>query len=393
MTIYFDHNATTPMHADVFEGMKPWLTSSHANASSLHRGGRQARAAIDTARAQVAALVGAHPSQLIFTGGGTEADNLALLGVASAARGAKSAPGRMIISPIEHPAVTDTAEALAATGWTIERVAVDDQGRVDIADLERLLAAGEAALVSIMAANNETGVIQDMSAIGRVCRAAGVPLHSDAVQAIGKHSFDFAASGAACASLSAHKIQGPKGVGALIVDRKLAIDAIVHGGGHEQGLRSGSLNVAGIVGFGAAAERLQIHRAAEIAHMRDLRDKLEIGLDAMPGITRFSANAERLANTCQFSVAGYDGEGLLMLLDRDDIAVSSGSACAAGTGEPSPVLLAMGVDIDVARGAIRVSLGADNTLDEIQRFLLVLGRLAGSAGGMPGGISASVLTG
>jgi len=393
MTIYFDHNATTPMHADVFEAMTPWLTSSHANASSLHREGREARAAVDNARARVAALVGAHPSQLIFTGGGTEADNLALSGVAAAARGAKSAPGRMIISPIEHPAVTDTADALAAAGWTIERVAVDDQGRVDMADLERLLAAGEAALVSIMAANNETGVIQDLDAIGRVCRAAGVPLHSDAVQAIGKHGFDFAASGAACASLSAHKIQGPKGVGALIIDRKLAIDAIMHGGGHEQGLRSGSLNVAGIVGFGAAAGRLQTHRTAEIAHMRDLRDKLEIGLDAMPGITRFSAHAERLANTCQFSVAGYDGEGLLMLLDRDDIAVSSGSACAAGTGEPSPVLLAMGVDIDVARGAIRVSLGPDNTLDEVQRFLLVLGRLAGSAGGMPGGISASVLTG
>jgi len=389
MTIYFDHNATTPLHADVFKAMTPWLTSAHANASSLHRGGREARAAIETARHQIATLVGAHPSQLIFTGGGTEADNLALAGVAAATR----RPGRMLISPIEHPAITDTADALVAAGWTIERVAVDTQGRVDIDDLERRLGAGDTALVSIMVANNETGVIQDMTAISAACRAAGAPLHTDAVQAIGKHGFDFASSGAACASLSAHKIQGPKGVGALIVDRKLAIDPIIHGGGHEQGLRSGSLNVAGIVGFGAAAERLQTHRPAEIAHMRDLRDKLEVGLDAMPGITRFSADVERLANTCQFSVAGYDGEGLLMLLDRDDIAVSSGSACAAGTGQPSPVLLAMGIDADTARGAIRVSLGPDNTLDEIQRFLLVLGRLAGSTGGLPGGLSASVLTG
>lgn len=389
MTIYFDHNATTPLHPDALEAMMPWLTAGHANAASLHRGGREARAAVEAARADIAALVGAHPSQLIFTGGGTESDNLALAGVAAAAR----QPGRMIISPIEHPAITDTADALAARGWSIERVAVDGEGRVELSDLERRLALGDTALVSIMAANNETGVIQDIAAIGALCRAHAAPLHTDAVQAVGKHGFDFAASGAACASLSAHKIQGPKGVGALIVDKQLAIDAIVHGGGHEQGLRSGSLNVAGIVGFGAAAARLQAHRAAEIAHMRDLRHKLEAGLDAMPGITRFSAAAERLANTCQFSVAGYDGEGLLMLLDREDIAVSSGSACAAGTGAPSPVLLAMGVDADTARGAIRVSLGPDNTLDEIQRFLLVLGRLAGSGGGMPGGISASVLTG
>ncbi|MES1927297.1 cysteine desulfurase family protein [Salinisphaera sp. T31B1] len=389
MTIYFDHNATTPLHPGVLEAMMPWLTEGYANPSSLHRSGRGARAAVEAARGQVANLVGAHPSQVIFTGGGTEADNLALAGVAAAARH----PSRMIISPIEHPAIVDTADALAAAGWQIETVAVDDQGRVLCDDLAARLAERPCALVSIMAANNETGVIQDMETISRCCRQAGVPLHTDAVQAIGKHGFDFAASGAACASVSAHKIQGPKGVGALIVDRHLPIDAIVHGGGHEQGLRSGTLNVAGIVGFGAAAARLGEHRDQEIAHMRTLRDQLETGLDAMPGITRFSPHAERLANTCQFAVAGYDGEGLLMLLDHDDIAVSSGSACAAGTGEPSPVLLAMGVEPDVARGAIRVSLGPGNTLAEVQRFLLVLGRLAGGTGGLPGGISASVLTG
>ncbi len=386
MTIYFDHNATTPMHPEVFEAMRPWLTERHGNASSLHRAGREARAAIDAARAKVAECVNAHPSQIVFTAGGTEADNMALKGVA-----ATRTPARMLISPIEHPAITDTASALERSGWRIDRVAVDDQGRIDLEDLERQHASGDVALVSIMVANNETGVLQDMRAISGIVRAAGVWLHTDAVQAMGKLDFDFAASGAHCASLSSHKIQGPKGVGALIVDKHMDMAPIVHGGGHEQGLRSGSYNVAGIVGFGAAAKRLMAHRDAEIEHMRRLRDQLETGLDATPGITRFSALAERLPNTSQFAVAGYDGEGLLMLLDREDIAVSSGSACAAGTGEPSPVLLAMGVDPAVAQGAIRVSLGPQNTLEEIQQFLLVLGRLSNGGGAMPGSISASVL--
>lgn len=386
MTIYFDHNATTPLHPDVFEAMRPWLTERHGNASSLHRAGREARAAIDTARGQVADCVNAHPSQVIFTAGGTEADNMALKGVA-----AMRAPGRMLISPIEHPAITDAAGALERDGWRIDRVAVDSQGRVDLADLQRQLEEGDVALVSIMVANNETGVLQDLPAIARAVRAAGAWLHTDAVQAMGKLDFDFAASGAHCASLSSHKIQGPKGVGALIVDKHMDMAPLVHGGGHEQGLRSGSYNVAGIVGFGAAAARLLNQRDAEIRHMRDLREQLEIGLDAMPGITRFSAEAERLPNTSQFAVAGYDGEGLLMLLDREDIAVSSGSACAAGTGEPSPVLLAMGIAPDVAQGAIRVSLGPQNTLEEIQQFLLALGRLSDGGGAMPGRISASVL--
>lgn len=387
MSIYFDHNATTPMHPDVFEAMRPWLTERHGNASSLHRAGREARAAVDAARGQIADCVNAHPSQVIFTGGGTEADNLALKGVA-----ATCAPARMLISPIEHPAITDAADALQRSGWQIDRIAVDGEGRLDLADLERQLAGGDVALVSIMIANNETGVLQDMAAISRIVRAAGVWLHTDAVQAVGKHGFDFAASGAHCASLSSHKIQGPKGVGALIVDKHMDMTAIVHGGGHEQGLRSGSYNVAGIVGFGVAAQRLMTHRDAEIAQMRELRNQLETGLDTIPGITRFSAHAERLANTCQFAVAGYDGEGLLMLLDREDIAVSSGSACAAGSGEPSPVLLAMGIDTDVARGAIRVSLGPQNTLEEVQQFLRALGRLSDGGGmTMPGSISASVL--
>lgn len=387
MSIYFDHNATTPLHPDAFEAMRPWLTERHGNASSLHRAGRQARAAVEDARTQVAECVNAHPSQVIFTAGGTEADNMALKGVA-----AMGASARMLISPIEHPAVTDAAEALARQGWQIDRVSVDDQGRVDTADLERQLAAGDVALVSIMVANNETGVVQDMATIAPIVRAAGAWLHTDAVQAPGKLGFDFAASGAHCASLSSHKIQGPKGVGALLVDKHMDMAPILHGGGHEQGLRSGSYNVAGIVGFGAAADCLIANGAAEITYMRDLRAKLEAGLDAIPGITRFSANAERLANTCQFAVAGYDGEGLLMLLDREDIAVSSGSACAAGSGEPSPVLLSMGVDPDIAQGAIRVSLGPQNTLEEIQRLLRVIGRLSDGGGmAMPGNISASVL--
>lgn len=386
MSVYFDHNATTPLHPDVFRAMQPWLTGRFGNASSLYRAGREARDAVEAARAEVAALVNAAPEQVIFTSGGTESDNLAIGGMAAAHR-----PGRGLISAIEHPAVAEAARAAAECGWPVETVSVDRAGRIDLADLSRRLAGGGVAWVSIMAANNETGVIQDVAAIAAMVRVAGAWLHTDAVQAPGKFVFDFAASGAHCASLSAHKIGGPQGVGALVLDKHLPITPTVHGGGQEQGLRAGTYNVAGIVGFGAAAARLRMHGDAEIAHMRALRERLEAGLDALPGVTRFAADAQRLVNTSQFALAGYHGEGLLMLLDREDIAVSSGSACAAGSGEPSPVLLAMGVEPDLAHGAIRVSLGPENTAEEVDRFLAVLAGLA--SGGMPHGMSAAVLGG
>lgn len=386
--IYFDHNATTPLYPTVLEAMQPWLTGRHANASSLHQGGRAARAAIDTAREQVAALVGVPPQQVVFTAGGTEADNLAIKGMAAACK-----PGRLLYSAVEHPAVAESAQALRRQGWQVDSLVVDDQGRVKIDALADALSEG-AEVVSVMAANNETGVLQDIAAIAEVVHAYGARLHTDAVQAAGKTAFDFAASGAHCASLSAHKIQGPKGVGALIVDKQLDVEALLHGGGHEQGLRAGTLNTPGIVGFGAAAARAAEQGAAQARHMRGLLKQLETGLDALGNITRFSANVDRLPNTCQFSVPGYDGEGLLMLLDRHDVAVSSGSACASGSGEPSPVLLAMGVDETTARGAIRVSLGPDNTADEVRQFLDVLATLAGgSAQPAMGGINPSVLAG
>lgn len=388
MTIYFDHNATTPLHADVFEAMRPWLTERHANASSLHQGGRAARAAIDTARAQVAALVGVAAEQVVFTAGGTEADNLAIKGMAAARE-----PGRLLVSATEHPAVAESAEALQRRGWRVDRLAVDDQGRVVFDALAAAVDEG-ADIVSVMAANNETGVLQDVPAMAGIVRAHGALLHTDAVQAAGKTGFDFAASGAHCASLSAHKIFGPKGVGALIVDKQLDVEALLHGGGHEQGLRAGSYNTPGIVGFGAAAARALEQGPQHARHMRGLREQLEAGLDGLGGITRFSASAERLPNTCQFSVPGFDGEGLLMLLDRHGIAVSSGSACAAGTGEPSPVLTAMGVDEATARGAIRVSLGPDNTAAEVNEFLDVLASLSGaSAQPAMGSINPAVLGG
>lgn len=386
--IYFDNNATTPLHPTVFEAMRPWFTQQHANASSLHQGGRAAHAAIDEARAQVAALVGVEPQQVIFTSGGTEADNLAIKGMT-----AHREPGRLLFSATEHDAVAQPARALRHTGWQVDELAVDDQGRVDRAALSHALAAGVDVL-SVMAANNETGVLQDVAAIAEQARARGALVHTDAVQAVGKTAFDFNASGAHCASLSAHKIQGPKGVGALIVDKQLDIEALLHGGGHERGLRAGTYNTPGIVGLGAAAARVREQGEAQARHMHELRVQLEAGLDAIGGITRFSAAAERLPNTCQFSVPGYDGESLLMLLDRHDIAVSPGSACAAGTGEPSPVLMAMGVDETTARGAVRVSLGADNTAAEVTRFIDVLKTLAGqSPQPALGGINPSVLMG
>lgn len=376
--IYLDHNATTPLDPQVLDAMLPYLRESYANASSLHRGGRAARAAIDTARDQVADLVGAHPSQVLFTGGGTEANNLAIKGLAARLR-----PGRMLISAVEHPAVIEPAHSLRAQGWRVDSLAVDGDGVISVDALERELAAGDVRLVAAMAANNETGTLQPVAELAAAARAADALFHCDAVQAAGKVALRYPDTGAHSLSLSAHKIHGPKGVGALVLDKGLDIAALLHGGGHERGLRGGTENTAAIVGFGAAAELAVARRETQGAHVQALRDRLENGLAAMPGIRMFSQGARRLPNTCQFAVAGFEGESLLMALDGHGIAVSSGSACASGSTEPSHVLLAMGVDADVARGAIRVSLGRDNTVADIDTLLSVLQQLTAGGARMP----------
>ncbi|MDT0634364.1 cysteine desulfurase family protein [Spectribacter hydrogenoxidans] len=375
MNVYFDHNATTPLDERVLTAMLPHLRDQFGNAASRHAPGRSARAAIDTAREQVAALVGAHPGQVVFTAGGTEADNMALKGLSACRR------GRLLYSAIEHPAVLETAEAMDVPSATI---AVDGQGRVDLADLDRQLGTGDVAVVAVMVANNETGAIQPVAEVSDRVRAAGALLHVDGVQGAGKLAMRYADTGAHTLAISSHKIYGPKGVGALVLDKRVDIRPLLHGGGHEGGLRGGTENTAAIVGFGAAAELAKAERASRHEHTAGLRDRLQAGLAAaLPEAVIFAAEAERLPNTLQFAVPGFEGESLLMALDQFGFAVSSGSACASGSGEPSHVLLAMGVDPVVARGAIRVSLGKDNTADEIDRFLAVLPQVARSQS-MPG---------
>jgi cysteine desulfurase len=354
MSLYLDHNATAPLDPRVLEAMQPWLLGAHGNPASVHRPGRVAHAALEAARAQVAALVNARPAQLVFTGGGTEADNLAIKGVCN------GTPGKLLVGAIEHSAVLGPAQALARQGWKVEYLPVDGEGRYDLDALDRLLKAGGVRLVSTMLANNETGVLQDVAAIAARTHRAGALLHCDAVQAAGKLPVDFQALGADLMTLSAHKLNGPRGVGALVVDRRVDLLPQVDGGGQEQGLRSGTENLAGSVGFGRAAELAQAELEPRAEHVRALRDALEAEVRRLPGVRIFSGGAARLPNTLQFGLAGLDGEWLVMELDKRDIAVSSGSACHSGSGEPSHVLTAMGLDPAAAKGALRVSFGLGN---------------------------------
>ncbi len=368
MAVNLDYNATTPLDERVLEAMLPYLRTHHGNPSSLHRQGRIVRGAIERAREQVAALVNAHPSQVVFTSGGTEANNLALKGVCAALE-----PGHLIISAIEHSSALTPAQSLAKSGWRVEALPVDPHGQVT-ADRVRAVLAQDTRLVSVMMANNETGVIQDTRGISAVVRDAGAVFHCDAVQALGKIAVDFGAEGAHLMSLSAHKIYGPKGMGALIYDRSLSLEPLLHGSGHEAGLRSGTENVAGIVGFGAAAELVHGEWQAHGASLRRLRDYLEQRLHELPGVVIFCEHAERLSNTVFMALPGIDGEALKMNLDRAGIAISSGSACTAGSTEPSHVLTAMGIDPGIALGAIRISLGRDSTRRDIDVLIDALMR-------------------
>lgn len=365
--IYLDHNATAPLDPGARDAMLPYLGAFYGNPSSLHRLGRICRSAIDGARERVAALIGATPGEIIFVSGGTEANNLALKGLAAGMR-----PGVVAFGATEHPSVAESALSLEKTGWRTQTLPVDGDGRL----LDGPLPA-DLRIASVMLANNETGTIQDIAPLAQSLRAQGVILHCDAVQAAGKIPVDFKALGVRLMTLSSHKIYGPKGVGALVVDPSVDLAPLLHGGGQERGLRGGTENVAAIVGFGKAAELALAELETRRARLSRLRERLEAGLDALPGAVIFARRAPRLPNTLQFAVAGIDGEALVMALDRRGIAVSSGSACAAGAGEPSPVLLAMGVDAETAKGAVRVSLGKDNEEADIDALLDALRTIAG----------------
>lgn len=369
--IYLDHNSTTPMDDRVLEAMQPFLSRFYGNPSALHRLGRMSRDAVEQARAQVASLVAVQPNQVIFTSGGTEANNLALQGWCLA-----NPAGQLFISPIEHPSVIEAGEALARRGTKLHWLTVDGEGRLEPESLLEGLSRCPAGLVSCMLANNETGVIQPVAELAELIGKA-VVLHSDAVQAAGRMVLDFSALGVHMMSLSSHKIYGPKGVGALIVERSLVLEPLLHGGGQERGLRAGTENVAGIVGFGKAAQLALEEQKASARWLEQLRQTLEAGLEEIPGVVVIAKNARRLPNTVQVVVEGMEGEMLVMALDREKIAVSSGSACASGTTEPSHVLTAMGVAPEQARGAIRVSLGKQNTFEDIECFLRALKKILG----------------
>ncbi|NBR29011.1 MAG: cysteine desulfurase [Betaproteobacteria bacterium] len=367
--VYLDHNATTPLDERVLAAMLPYLREQYGNASSRHEFGMQARQAVERAREQVAALVGVRAPQVFFTSGGTESNNAFIKGAAGMLR-----PSQIVISAIEHPCVAKPAAELARAGWKLRKLATGSDGVVSVDDAGRAL--GEpTGMVSVMLANNETGVLQDVAAIGERARAAGAWMHSDAVQALGKIAIDFSALNIHAMTLSAHKIYGPKGVGALVLDKRIELKPLLSGGGHEQGLRSGTENVAGIVGFGAACE-LAASRLRELApRLAGLRDQFERGLNGL-GATVFGAGAARIPNTSYFAFEGIDGETLVVELDKAGFAVASGAACSSASTEPSATLLAMGVAPEVARGAVRVSVGAANTMAEIDAFLVALAKTA-----------------
>jgi cysteine desulfurase len=363
--VYFDHNATTPVDERVMEAMLPFLRGDYGNASSRHELGTRARQAVDTAREQVAALVGVQPSQVIFVSGGTEANNLFIKGAAGYLK-----PSQVAVSTIEHPCVAKPAQDLARQGWKLRKLAALRDGRVDPADVEQALKE-PTGIVSVMLANNETGVIQDVAAVSAKARAAGAWMHTDAVQALGKIPVDFEALGVHAMTLSAHKVYGPKGAGALVVDKRLQLKPVMHGGGHEQGLRSGTENVPAIVGFGAACA-LAAQRTSDLAvRLEGLRARLEQGLDTM-GAVIFGDRAPRIPNTTYFAFKGILGETLVIELDKAGFAVAPGAACSSANPEPSATLLAMGVDPELAGGAVRFSLGAGNAMPQIDEFLKAL---------------------
>lgn len=363
--VYFDHNATTPLDPRVLEGMLPYLREQHGNASSRHEYGRAARRAIDEARQRVAYAAGAHPTEVVFTSGGSEANNLFIKGAATCL-----APGTVAISAIEHPCVREPARQLQRSGWRLREIAVDANCRVASADFQATLAE-KPGIVSVMLANNETGAIQDVSGLSALTKPTRAWFHTDAVQAFGKRPLDFRSlnyAGVHALTLSAHKLGGPKGAGALVVDKRVELQPLIAGGGHERGLRSGTENVAAIVGFGLAAELAVLRLDARAKQMLALRKTLEAGLKER-GATLFAGTAERLPNTSYFAFAGIDGETLVGKLDRAGFAVAAGAACSSANPEPSHVLLAMGVAPELARGAVRVSFGDDNTVSQVADFL------------------------
>lgn len=367
--IYLDYNATTPICDAAREAMMPYFDKFFGNASSIHQAGREARAAIDNARDKFAGLVRAKPHEICFTGGGTEADNLAIFGLTRC----RSSKKHIISSKAEHHAVMNAVEHLEKDGFELTWLNVSENGIVDLDQLRDSI-RDDTALVSIMAANNETGVIQPLAEISKICRERGVLLHSDMVQAFGKIDIDLSLVDAA--SFAAHKFYGPKGVGALYLRSGLSIQPILLGGAHENQRRAGTENVPGIVGMAAAAEFALTNRETEQDRQSRMRDRLwELIRQSVPEAKQNGDAARRVANTLNVSFLGVDSEMLLIALDLKGVCASSGSACMVGSVSASHVLLAMGLPIERARSAGRLSLGKFTTADEIGQAGKIIGQV------------------
>ena len=371
--IYLDYNATTPLCAPARQAMEPYLREHYGNPSSIHAAGREARAAIDDARDRLAALLGAKPHELIFTAGGTEANNLAVLGLARNRR----AQGRhLICSQTEHHAVLHAFQHLQKDeGYDVTFLPVDKTGRIDVDELARAIRP-DTTLVSVMSANNETGVVQPVEEIGQVCRKRGVLFHSDMVQSFAKQPTDLAAASVDAASFAAHKFYGPKGAGLLFLHAGLPIDPIQFGGAHENQRRAGTENVAAIAAMAAAAEWALAELAKEQQREAGLREQLwEAIRDTFPNAQQNGSTRHRLANTLNVSFPGLHSETILMALDLADVCASSGSACMVGSVVASHVLLAMGAPPEIATSAVRFSLGKQTTADEIAQAVDAIRRV------------------
>ena len=367
--VYFDHSATTAVLPEVAEAMTPYFLEKYGNSSSIHSFGREAKIALEDARRSVAKLLNADPTEIVFTSGGTESDNLAVKGVAMYKGKMK---GHIVTTIVEHHAVLEPCEYLKRFGVDVTIVPVSSEGLVDVGDIERAI-RNDTVLISVMMANNEIGTIQPVREIGKLAQSRSIPFHTDAVQAIGKLPIDVKADNIDMLSLSAHKFHGPKGVGALFVKKGTKIEPVIQGGGQERGLRSSTVNVAGAVGLGRAAEIAMRDLEPTCEKMKSLRDRM---IRRIPEIvTRSYVNGhktKRLVNNVHFRFDFIEGEGLILQLDFKGIAASTGSACSTGSLEPSHVLRALGLTHEQAHGSLRITLGRENTEEEVDFLLEVL---------------------
>jgi cysteine desulfurase len=366
-TVYLDNAATTPVDPRVLEAMLPHLGGGRGNPSSLHAPGAKAREAVDEARASVAALLGASPEEIVFTAGGTESDNLAVLGLAHAQSPEKR---HVVVSLVEHAAVREAARRLEREGFEVTRLGVDSDGLVDPAQLAGALRP-DTALAAVVWANNEVGTVEPVEELAEICAERGVPFHADAVQAAGRLPLDAGEVPVSTLAVSAHKLYGPHGAGALYVRDGVSVEPLLYGGGQERGLRSGTENVAGIVGLGEAARLAREEMEERVRHETGLRDRILAGVAEIPGVRVNGHPQKRLSNNAHLTVEGVEAEGLVLFLDALGYAIGSGSACATGsTGhKASSVLLAMGRDERDALSSVRITVGKENTVEEIEGFL------------------------